>query len=120
MADIKLNEAGDIDLTEGAMSLVRDSDAIAQHLRIRLRMIKGEAFQAPTEGMPFFETIFEKGTRGTAVAAVFRKAILETPGVLSLTAFDVTQEPTTRKVLVDFEAIVEGSDTPLTFSEFVI
>lgn len=120
MADLKLNDGGDLDITRATPSLVRGADAIGQHVRIRLRMVKGEAFQAPDEGMPYFDTIFEKGTRGAAIAAIFRRAILDTPGVLEILDFDATQDPSTRRFLMSFQVRVDGQDTPLTFSEFVI
>ena len=37
MTDIKLNDAGDIDLTNGKTTLVTGIDAQAQRLKIRLR-----------------------------------------------------------------------------------
>ena len=52
---------GDIDLTNGAFSLVSGIDAIRQNIQIRCQFILGEWFLNRLEGIPFFTEIL--GTR---------------------------------------------------------
>lgn len=120
MADLKLGDGGDLDLTAGAVTLVTGSDAIAQQLRIALRLFKGEWFLSPTEGIPYFEQVFQKGVRPAALEALFRRALLKVPGVLEVITLDLDLVPETRKLLLTFEVSIDGSDTPLVFERFEV
>lgn len=120
MSDLKLTADGDLDITAGALTLVTGADAIAQQIKIALRLFKGEWFLSPTEGMPYFDKIFQKGVRPAAVESIFRRALLAIPGVLEVLFLELELDGATRQMSLDFEVRVEGSDTPLTFTEFVI
>ena len=118
MSDIKLNSDGsDIDLSTNSAELVEGVDAIAQHLLIRLRFIKGEFFLNRNDGVPYFEDILKKDPALIVVRAVYRETILETPGVLEILLFDLSVIASIRKFQLDFTSKVTGSDAPLVFSE---
>ena len=119
MSDIRLDPItnADIDLSTEALELVDGTDAIAQHLLIRLRFVKGEYFLDTRLGVPYFEDIFIKNPNLVVVRALFRETILETPGVLSIERFDMDFDTANRKLRVDFTCSVTTQEEPLDFSE---
>lgn len=116
MTDIKLNAAGnDIDLINGG-ELVTGVDAIVQHMLIRLRFFKGEYFLNLLLGFPYYQDVFRKAPKLVVVRSLFREVIRETPGVLDITAFELTTT-TDRLLTLRWTVIVDGSDDPLNFTE---
>lgn len=120
MADLLLDADGDLDITAGALSLVTGADAIAQQIRIALRLFKGEWFLSPSEGMPYYETILQKGTRPAALQSLFRRALLQVPGVVEVLSLDLDLDTATRQLSLTFEVSVDGSDQPLVFERFEV
>jgi len=118
VSDIKLNAAGnDIDLSGSELTLVDGTDAIAQHLLIRLRFFKGEFFLDRLLGVPYYESILLKNPNLNVVRNLFRETIIETPGVLAIQRFDLSLDGAVRNLSVDFSCQVTGSDAPLDFSQ---
>lgn len=74
------------DLTFVDGDLVLSAD-IAQAVKIRLLFIRGEWFLNRAAGLPYFQQIFVKAPNLDHVATLFRRAIVETPGVKSITKF---------------------------------
>lgn len=100
--DLYLDEHGDVPWLDGR-------DAIAQHIRIRLRFFYGEWFQNTDEGIPYFQELLEKGAQDRA-EAILRKVVLGTPGVVALNAFAVVFDNAKRSGVVTFEAAIsDGS-----------
>jgi hypothetical protein len=123
MSDIALDSSGlDIDTNNGSgLSLVEDADAIAQSLLIRLRFFQGEYFLDTRLGIPYFEKILIKNPNLVVVRQLYRETILETPGVLEITRFDLIFTTSTRMLKLDFTCLVTTSEEPLDFStEFLI
>ncbi len=116
--DIKLT-GGDLDITSGELTMLDGTDAIAQHLSIRLKMFKGEWFLNTDEGMPYYENILVKNPKIAVVVSLFKKAIQSTPGVAELLSIEPDYDPDTRTLSLDFAARTTEGET-LTFSEFVI
>ncbi len=120
MTDLLLDPSThDLDLSSGTVELATGADAIAQHIRVRLRLCLGEWFLDERVGVPYFQEIL--GQRRTAARAAFtdqvlREVVSTTPGVLALTEFSSTFVGLTRELQVAFVATVDG-DTPLTFDE---
>ncbi len=119
--DIKLTNTNDIDLTTGDLVLLDGIEAVAQHLRIRFRFYQGEWYLDTRIGMPYFQIILLKGARINIITEIFRKAILDTPGVEKLYSLDLSYDGATRVLSVEFEADIEGSDETIRFEEeFII
>jgi len=120
MSDFKLDGFGELDLSTNDLQLVDGSDAIAQHLLIRLRLFKGEWFLDQRIGIPYYESILKKSPNLIAVKGIFSRAITSTPGVNSLEDLELGYEPTTRALTVSFSALLDGDDVPRDFSlEFI-
>ena len=75
-----------------------------QLIRNNLRMQMGEEILNPSLGVPYLQTIFQKGTPLETVQAILYDTILNTPGVLNITSFTITQNKNTRQTTVTFTA----------------
>lgn len=121
MADLKINEqTGDLEIgADGDLIIVTGLDAILQHLRIRLQFFRGEWFLDTRLGIPYFEEVLRKAPDLNVVESILRDAIRETPGVISITSFELDFEGVSRKLSLDFAALTD--EGPLRFTEdFVI
>lgn len=84
---------GDLALTSVGggqrLALVEGADAVAQRLRARLRLWRGEWFLDGSIGIPFLQILGLKNTR-TFAEATLRRAITTCPGVAGLDSFTLT------------------------------
>jgi len=83
-------------------------EEVAQHIRVRLRMFKGEWFIDVDEGMPYFDEILEKGITDGRIAGIVSKVILGTPGVAALNSLSLNRDNSTRTLNVTFEAVLDS------------
>lgn len=120
MSDFAMTDDGDIDLSTNDLRLVTGADAVAQHLRIRLRLIKGEYFLDTRVGIPYYSQIWVKNPNIGAVNNVFRRAIVTTPGVESLERLDNVFDASRREYTLTFSAKLEGEDVARDFSEVFV
>lgn len=119
MSDIAADASNEIVFTNGALTLVQDEAAVAQHVRIRLRFFKGEYFLNPAEGIPFYERVLIKNPSMPLVIALFKRVVRETPGIVEILSFAADYVPATRSLTLNFEARCSSGET-LTFTDFVI
>lgn len=117
MSDFKLDEFGDLDLSKSDLQLIDGSDAVAQHLLIRLRVFKGEWFLDQRVGVPYYQDILKKSPNLVAVRGIFTRAIVTSPGVNSLERLDLEFNKGARTLGLSFSALLEGDDVPRDFSE---
>jgi hypothetical protein len=118
--DLKLTD-GDIDVSTGDFQLIDGTEAIAQHISIRLQLFKGEWFLDTRLGIPYFQSILVKNPGSNVIRAIYTEALLETPGVLAVNDLEVTYDGELRKVAITFSALVTESEEPLNFTqEFII
>lgn len=101
---------GDLHLDGEALSLVDGREAIAQHIRIRLRFFLGEWFLDEREGVPFYRDILIKNPSRRLVESVFRRVIIETPGVDSLDKFELAIDAATRTATLSFTAVTNDGE----------
>ncbi len=115
MSDLELSTLdNDLLIENGDLSIVDGTDAIAQHLFIRLRSIRGDWFYDANVGIPYYFDIFTKNPSRVAVRSIFRNAITTTPGVLELQELET--ELNSRTLELEFTALLDGSDAPRDFS----
>ena len=119
MTDIKLDSNHDLVIENGDLVLAEDTEAIAQHLEIRLKMFKGEWFRNPNEGMPYFQRILKKQPTLQSVVSVFREAIINTPGVDRIEKINTAFDAKTRTFSLSFRARTTEGEL-LEFNEFVL
>jgi hypothetical protein len=58
MSDLALDTFGEVDFSQKGPYFIHGADAVAQHLRIRLRFYLGEWFLDTRVGIPFYTQIF--------------------------------------------------------------
>lgn len=102
--DIALDADGDLDITAGDLVLVSDADAILQAVRIRLQFFQGEWFLDESAGLPYFQDILVKNPDMNVLQFLFRKAILETPGITAVNALTLSVDSATRSLSVSYRA----------------
>ena len=110
---------GDLDLADSQVWLIDGSDAIAQHLRNRLKFFLGEWFLDVRQGLPFFQRVFVKNPNLPAIRAIFRRVVRETPGVSGVQDLTLSVSPD-RIASISFVALLDSGDDPLVFIDFVI
>jgi hypothetical protein len=111
MSQLKMTDAGDIQITGNRFSLVDRKAEVRQRLIQNLRTFFGECFLDTTLGVPYHQVIFEKGTPQSVIESLLIDEILKTVGVTNLIRFEpLDLDPATRVLTVDFEvATVFGS-----------
>jgi hypothetical protein len=103
MSSFKLDDDGDLAVENNKTFIkIESTDEVAQRLRCNLRAIRGEWFLDRRIGVPYREEVWVKNNTLTRVAAAFITDIRETPGVLTLEAFDQSIDPATREHTVNF------------------
>lgn len=117
--DIEVDNSGELVFENGDLVLLDADEAIAQSLRISLRMFLGEWFLNTDEGIPYIQSIFTKAPRISIITTVLRRAILAVPGVEEIKTFDVQFNAAARQLSVSFDARITDGGT-LTFTDFVV
>lgn len=93
--DLRLQaDGGDVDMTNGSLSLVDGTDAIAQHMAARLRTWQTESPYDRRAGMPWLQLA---DLSAEAVQFFAEEQIAKTPGVVELVErVSITVDSTTR------------------------
>lgn len=103
------------------LAILDAPDSIAQKLAIRLQFFLGDFFLDERIGIPYFSKVFVKAPSLVLIRALFRDAILTTPGVISIERFDMDFDIAQRTLTPSFSVKVEDQDAILDFSrEFVL
>lgn len=111
MTHLKLDPSThDILITDGRAALVTGSEEVAQRIKTRLLLVKGEAIPDASQGVDYFGRVFGgNGARRKAVAdAELKRVLLTTDGVRRLTAWSSTLNRATRSLTIS--ARVEYDD----------
>ena len=107
--DLKLDENGDLAIENDDLVLVDGLEAIVQDCEVRLNFFFGEWFLDTRLGVPWFQRILGQKPRLVAVKSIIKKAILTTPGILSIIDFDLNWDSARRNLSIEFRAnTVEG------------
>ncbi len=121
-----------LDPTTGDLILpiryTRGLEAVAQGIRFRLQLIRGEQFLDLDAGVPYLEgngvdpTLVILGRRfdRTRADTAFRKAILRTPGVKSITSLAITFDGPTRTLSAAIVVRTTFGDTPADVLEMTV
>lgn len=115
MTDILQTVDGDFAIVNNDTQFVNGADEVMQLLRQRLRTFLGEWFLDTTIGVPYFQDILKKNPNPVSVDAAFKNEILNTPGVLELSEFEIDIDAATRVATVTGRAVV--TDGIIDFSE---
>lgn len=89
--DLALDPAtGDLAITAGRAALTSGADAVAQRLRLRLALWRGEYVLDQGVGIPYHDRLGRKGTAPALLEADLRAAAASCPGVDALESFVMT------------------------------
>jgi len=105
-----LGENNDLILQNGSFLTVSDAAQVVQHVRTRLLFYTNEWFLDIQAGVPYFERIFVKPADLADIESILKVQILQTPGVETLTEFNMAYNETTRALDVAFSASTEFGD----------
>lgn len=114
--DFALDDAGNLQTVTGR-------EAIAQHVKIRLRFFRGEWALDTREGTPYWEEILIRGASDSVVSEVFRRVVAETPGIASVRQFAISIDRQTRTLTIArLEAVTTDGEaiTADDFGPFVV
>lgn len=115
MSDIKLDDTGDIDFTNGELSLTDGVDAVRQRLSQRLSFFLGEWFLDRTRGIPYVQQVFIKNPNPAVIDAIFKREILAEPSIRELQSFTLDLDTITRVLTITFRALTTVG--PIDFEE---
>lgn len=79
--DIKIDNNSDMVIQNGDLVFVKDQDAIAQHLQMRLMTWMTESVYDRNDGVPYLQVVFQPGTSLNAVRFILEQRARQTPGV---------------------------------------
>ena len=68
MTDVALNADGDLTIRDGDLHIIDGTEAIRQHLQVRLAFFGGEWFLDRGLGVPYFERVLRKPLRRSCPA----------------------------------------------------
>lgn len=105
--DLALDVDGDLRVENGDLVLIDGIDAIRQEVGVRLQWFAGEWFIDEERGIPYFEQVLTKVDRIETIGGIFRKAILETPGIVSVDDMRLDFDRPARRLRVDWTATAD-------------
>jgi len=115
MTDLLLNRCGDLDITEGKLTIVRGADAVRQRWLVYLHTFLGEWFLDQNIGVPYTQVVFAKQISRQTLKQVFTTASLEVPGILQVASVVVDElNVATRFAEVTCTCIIDGAEGPET------
>lgn len=89
----------DIHFESGELVMVRDAEAVGQHVRQRLMAHAGEWYLDRTCGVPWLSDLLGKAPDVTLAEALTKAEIIATGGVTEITSFSVRFDRTTRGIV---------------------
>jgi hypothetical protein len=100
---------------------IRGAEAVAQRIRVRFKWFLGEWFLDTRQGVPYYRDILIKNADPILITFIFRRVLLSTPGVKSVSSFHATLDKTSRVLTVTFEAVADdGSILTASAEPFII
>ncbi len=117
LSDIALDTEGDILITGSDLTLTTGVDAIRQHLSQRLKTFYGEWFLNMEIGVPYFQQVLRKNPDPVIIDSIFKREIINTPGILQLEEFSLDLDSATRTLTLSFKARCD--EGAIEFSEAV-
>ena len=103
--NILLDGNSDLQILDGNLPMVEGLDEIRQAVELSLKSFQGEWFLDFDSGIPYFQTIFKKGTTLAAIESIFLNSITSIVGVLDIQTFNLSYNPESRRLNVEFSAL---------------
>jgi len=110
--DISFDSTHDMHLNGRDIAFTDETNVVVQRLKIRIQFLFKEWFLDNRVGLPYTQTIFEKGTDLKDVYTLFRQVIKNTEGVTSIESLELTPNPEERSLAVAF-SVNRSSETEI-------
>lgn len=117
--DLKLT-GRDLTLANGDLALTTGTDAVAQHLAIRLRAFRGEWELNREVGMPYLTDVFTKLPDEAALTTLFKNACRDTPGVAEVINLKLVFDRGLRKLIISDLRVRDEAGNIIEFGDLVI
>lgn len=108
--DFKLDASGDLAFEGGDLVLEVGVASIASDLHARLQTFRGEWFLDGSIGIPFFDQVLVKQPNMTAIRALLRTEILDTPGIADVLELTTNYDNATRTLALSFRATTDTGE----------
>lgn len=108
--DIQQTTTGDIAIVNNTIHFFTGADEVGQRITQRLRTFLGEWFLNQNIGVPYFQEILKKNPNNRIVEAVFKREIIDTPGVIGLESFEILADNATRVITLRIRCKTESGD----------
>jgi hypothetical protein len=107
--------AGDLAIENGDLLVLGYTDEtrvryIRQKIASRFKFFLREWFLDQREGVPYYRDVFVKNPNLDLVRSLFRRVLLKTTGVKSVTRFVLNYDPAARTLSFAFSALVDGGE----------
>lgn len=101
--------------------ILRGEDAVIQRIRVRFRFFRSEWFLDTRQGIPYREQILIKNPNPVVISFIFRRVLVSTPGVASVTSFTATIDNEARRLVATFDAkLVDGTVLRAVDEPFIV
>lgn len=90
--DFKIDSDGEWVVENGDFTTVSDGDAVAQGIRIRVGMFKGECYLNQSIGVDYIDSVFVKNPDPLLIRSLFEAAISATPDVTNVVGAELVNE----------------------------
>ncbi len=104
MRDLALDTASHDLVIEPDVMLLDGAEQVAQQLKIKLKLWRGEWFLDDDFGTPYLTDILGKQLTLSGVVAALRQSILEVQDVVAIESFEYTYDNSTRVFGCNFTA----------------
>lgn len=99
--DLYLDDSGQLELIgDDLLDTESYARCIAQRIKCRILLIRGEWYLDQRIGTPWKESILTKGTTATTLRRILRQVIEGTPGVKELRSLTVSMDAATRSATI--------------------
>lgn len=103
--DLALNpQTNDLDISNFDLRITEGLEAIAQRLRVRLRIFLKSYVYNRNFGVPYRDVVFQKNVNLTQLEAAFKVEILAVEGINELLEFNLDFDNANRNLLLNFRA----------------
>lgn len=125
MSNLLMDATGDLDFN-GGLKIVKGREAYAQRLKNAFEYALGEWFLNITEGIPYFQVIFEKNTSREIITQICKSVILRDKETSNIEQFDLQIDRSNRTMDLYFVArsingeLADFSVTPLQIDIFKV
>lgn len=108
MAVYRIIPRGDLEIRNRRLVLASGLAYLRQKISARFKFFLGEWFLDLREGIPYYRDVLVKNPDLDIIRSLFRRVLVETPGVLSVPRFAVVLDRQSRELAFRFQAVCEG------------